>query len=305
MTESELHATLGKACAAAGFDSTNARLIHHSSNAVFVLPTHQAVVRISTGAADLSRAMRAHALTEHLSCHGFGTTTPFPGTAPIVVHDHDVSFWTYYPQPPNASPPTSRELGSLLRQLHSFSPPHDIHLPRWIPLESLHTALTDPNTESGHLSPAERHQLLGMVDEIRHQIADITWPLGHGLLHGDAWAGNLLWSYHGNTLQPILGDWDWASVGPLEVDLIPTWHASIRYGRDRQWVETFITEYGYDLAEFAHGFEVLRRMRDLVQISGPLRREATSPEHATRLRQRVEAILAGDTDSTWHHYGSV
>src|SRR5690606_35308634 len=121
-------------------------------------------------------------------------TTSFPGTNPLVVHDRDVSFWTYYPQPPNAPPPTSRELGSLLRRLHSFAPPHDIHLPRWIPLGSLHTALTDPSTESEHLSPLERRQLLDMVEEVRHQIADITWPLGRGLLHGDAWAGNLLWN---------------------------------------------------------------------------------------------------------------
>ncbi|MFF2088521.1 aminoglycoside phosphotransferase family protein [Nocardia sp. NPDC058176] len=303
-TTTSLHATLRTACTTRGLSAAGAQLIHHSSNAVFVLPEHRAVARISTGAADLPRALRTRALTESLTQSGFGATEPLSGATPIVVDGHDVSFWTYYPQPPEKAAPTSRELGALLRRLHSIPVPDHVQLPRWIPLESLYAALTDPRTDTEHLSPNERRSLLELVGEVRQEITSIDWPLGEGLLHGDAWAGNLLWRDTGSELVPILGDWDWASVGPLEVDLIPTWHATIRFGRDRGWIDAFISEYGYDLCEFARGFQALRRMRDLVQVSGPLRRAAASPDHAARLRQRVAGILAGDESGSWSQYTS-
>ncbi|WP_373864341.1 phosphotransferase family protein [Nocardia salmonicida] len=297
-----LHSTLHAACTARGLSPVGAHLIHHSSNAVFVLPEHQAVARISTGAADLPRAVRTRGLTETLSQRGFGATAPLPEAEPLVVDDHDVSFWNFYAQPTAAPAPTSRELGRLLRRLHSLAVPTQIELPRWVPLESLHAALTDPRTYSEHLRACERQRLLEMVEEVRLDIASIDWPLGEGMIHGDAWAGNLLWHNTGAALNPILGDWDWASIGPLEVDLIPTWHAAIRFGRDREWVEAFVDEYGYDLTEFGRGFRALRRMRDLVQVSGPLRRAGASPEHAARLRQRVEGILSGDECGIWSQY---
>lgn len=297
-----LHATLHIACAARGLSAADAKLIHHSSNAVFVLPEHNAVARISTGAADLPRALRTRTLTESLSRGGFGATAPLSGAEPLVVNDHDISFWTYYPQPGQTPPPTSRELGTLLRRLHSLAVPDQVDLPRWIPLESLQAALTDPRTESEYLHVHERRRLLEMVAEVRDEIVSIDWPLGEGMVHGDAWAGNLLWHNTRTDIYPILGDWDYASIGPLEVDLIPTWHAAVRFGRDRKWVEAFVEEYGYDLEKFGRGFRALRRMRDLVQVSGPLRRASASPDHAARLRQRVEGILSGDETGTWSHY---
>ncbi|WP_063125124.1 MULTISPECIES: phosphotransferase [Nocardia] len=301
-TTASLHSSLYTACTAHGLSTAGARLIHHSSNAVFVLPEHNAVARISTGAADLPRAQRTRALTLSLADAGFGTTTPLPHATPIIVDGHDVSFWVYYPQPTGQPSPTSRELGTLLRTLHSTAVPTHVELPQWVPLESLHSALTDPNTETDHLGVDERHRLLDMVYAVRQDITDLEWPLGDGLLHGDAWAGNLLWHDTGSAVRPILGDWDWASIGPLEVDLIPTWHAAIRFGRDQEWVENFIDEYGYDLRDDSRGFQVLRRMRDLVQVSGPLRRAGTSPDHAARLRQRVEGILSGDEHGPWSQY---
>ncbi|MGW5569646.1 phosphotransferase [Nocardia thailandica] len=297
----DLDTTLHTACALRDLSPARARLIHHSSNAVYVLPDHGAVARISTGAADLDRALRTRTLTSELARNGFGATEPLPDADPVVVDDHDISFWTYYPQPPGPAP-TSRELGALLCQLHTAAPPEHVQLPRWIPLESLHTALTDPRTATQHLTTADRQRLLELVDEVRDQIATIDWPLGEGLIHGDAWAGNLLWRDTAAGLVPILGDWDWTSIGPLEVDLIPTWHAAIRFGRDQGWVDAFVAEYGYDLRIFDRGFQALRRMRDLVQISGPLRRADASPEHAARLRQRVKAILSGDEHGQWSQY---
>jgi hypothetical protein len=43
---------------------------------------------------------------------------------------------------------------------------------------------------------------------------------------------------------------DSVSNGPREVDLIPTWHAAARYGRDETWIQAFVAEYGYDLRDW-------------------------------------------------------
>lgn len=40
-----------------------------------------------------------------------------------------------------------------------------------------------------------------------------------------------------------------------------------RYGKPQAWVDDFVRQYGYDLAEW-DGYAVMMGMRDLVQLSG-------------------------------------
>jgi hypothetical protein len=40
-------------------------------------------------------------------------------------------------------------------------------------------------------------------------------------------------------------------------------------------------------------------MRDLVQLTGPLRRAGDRPEFAAALRQRLGGIRRGDTEAVW------
>ncbi|MGW4768660.1 phosphotransferase family protein [Nocardia sp. NPDC004278] len=294
------YAALSAACQVCGLDPTAAELIHHSSNAVYVLPRHGAVGRVSANEADPDRPRRIYEVTEWLTAqHKFGATAPLLGVEPLRVNGYTVGFWQYYRQATDAPELTSRELGRLLRSLHDLPTPM-IALQEWTPLESLHGALLMDSAVSV-ISEDERAWLLRRIDEVRKELSELDWPLGVGLIHGDAWAGNLLWDNRTNPARPILGDWDWVSIGPREVDLIPTWHAAVRYGRDETWVRNFIKEYGYDLSEWS-GYRVLLDMRDLVQVTGPLRRATTSVEHAHRLRQRIDDIRAGNRQSSWSHY---
>lgn len=164
------------------------------------------------------------------------------------------------------------------------------------PLASLETALHEPAAD--RLRPGEQEWLLDQVGLVRHEISRLHWPLEPGLIHGDAWAGNLLHDHVAGPDAVVLGDWDWVSHGPREIDLIPTWHAAIRYGRGPNWVRAFTDHYGYDLAT-SPGFDILMRMRDLVQITGPLRRATHAPAYHAALRQRLDAIRTGDTSTTW------
>jgi hypothetical protein len=87
-------------------------------------------------------------------------------------------------------------------------------------------------------------------------------------------------------------------MGPREVDLVPTWHAAARYGMGPAWSEAFAHRYGYDLARW-DGFRTVMDMRDLVRLTGPLRRAGASPRHRAALRQRLESLRARDTTTRW------
>ncbi len=292
----ELRRALERACAERGLSPVGARLIHRYSNAVYLLPAEQAVARVTTGAAH-----RAHAVHEVagwlVNEAGVAATAPLRDVPPVAVDSSTtVSFWVYYPQPDTKASPTSTHLARTLRSLHAVTEV-PFELEPWRPLVSLSAALHDP-AATHNLSGNDLDWLQGRVEEVRAQVMALDSPLGHGLIHGDAWAGNLLWHSAAGPDAVVLGDWDWVSVGPREVDLIPTWHAAIRYGRGNEWADAFANIYGYDLAAWS-GFSTLLAMRDLVQLTGPLRRAGDRPEFAAVLQQRLEGIRSGDVRATW------
>lgn len=279
--------------------TAGATLISHSSNAVYLLPEVPAVARVTSGPGGTDRVVRTQAITAWLVDRGFGATAPLPGVDVVDIDDRtSVSFWAFYPQADHQPPATSSDLGRLLRDLHDLDVEHDkppVDVPVWLPLESLADTVSDPE-QSVVLADIERTWLLRRIREIRDQLSAEHWPLGRGLIHGDAWAGNLLWDAAAQRM--LLGDWDWVSYGPREIDLIPTWHAAIRYGRTEAWTRAFVDQYGYDLATTS-AYDVLVQMRDLVQLAGPIRRAPHSPAAADRLAQRLGDLRRGIRSSSW------
>jgi hypothetical protein len=294
--------SLEAACRARGVALEGARLIHHYNNAVYLLPSAGAVARVTIGSSGHDAAIRAHATVSRLVQQGFPATSPLPGVDPVEVDESSVvSFWSYYPQ--GARPgPGSRELGPILRRLHDLDSFDDlpVDLPVWTPLASLQRALGTVD-HHGVLSDEEWSWLHSEVSRVRTAIADLDWPMGRGVIHGDAWAGNLLWVTQDGTAKgghvAVLGDWDSLAIGPREVDLIPTWHAARRYAKGDSWITAFRQGYDYDLADWS-GFETLFRMRDLMQITGPLRRAQHGDVFRSALRQRVLGAMRRD-DTPW------
>jgi hypothetical protein len=292
----ELRRALERACAERGLVSDGARLIHRYSNAVFLLPAEQTVARISTGS--LARAQLIHNVIGWLvQDRAVAATSTLVQAPPVEVESGGVvSFWTYYPQPEKVAPPTSVQLARVLRRLHDVRAV-PFELETWQPLASLSAALADPAI-AGNLSEADHDWLVGHIKDVSARVLDLDSVLGHGLIHGDAWAGNLLWHTAAGPDAVVMGDWDWMSYGPREVDLIPTWHAAIRYGRGDEWADDFARVYGYNLAS-RDGFRTLLAMRDLVQLTGPLRRSADRPEFRAVLRERLDGIRNGDACGVW------
>lgn len=282
-----------RACTEQNLKTSGLRLIQHYSNAVIAVPDENAVARVATGPHDREQVRRSVQVTRWLAEHGFPTVTPLPGVEPVALDpEATVSFWQYLPQPEPPAEFDSADLARLLAWLHELTPP-TLDLTQWQPLTSLEEALQRDSTPEV-LSPTEHRWLLDRVEEVRADLADREWPLGEGLVHGDAWLGNLMVGPGG----PVLGDWDRVVHGPREMDLVPTWHATRRYGRGAGWTERFTAVYGHDLAR-SPVYEDLMTMRDLAQLPGPLRRAQHSPAHERALRQRLSALMAADTRSGW------
>jgi Phosphotransferase enzyme family len=288
---------LQQATAVAGLDTAGARLIHHYSNAIYLLPAHDAVARITFGSDAAERIARSQEITRWLvQEHQFPATQPLEDTIPVSADSAVVSFWAYYPQLQDAPPLTSAHLAALIRLLHQVGAA-PVALPVWVPLESLYATVAD-RVLSAALTDDERTWIIGRIAEVRGAIAGLDWPLGIGLIHGDAWAGNLLSCPGAPPVGAVLSDWDWVSSGPREIDLIPTWHAVARYGKKASWVSDFVSRYGYDLGRW-DGYLVLMAMRDLVQLTGPIRRASNSELHHRALRQRLDSLRSEDTTSIW------
>ncbi|HET9256136.1 MAG TPA: hypothetical protein VFO16_13180 [Pseudonocardiaceae bacterium] len=174
---SALFTAVRQGCAARGLDPTGMRLLHRYNNAVILLPSEHAVARVATRRHNAAQIKQIQHVTTWLAEeHSFPATRPLAGADPVELEPATtISFWTYYPQPPQPTPLTSARPAALDT------------------LESLDHALHDDTTAQA-LDDTDRYWLLQRLHQIRDDLATLDWPLGQGLIHGDAWAGNLLWA---------------------------------------------------------------------------------------------------------------
>lgn len=122
-----------RASTLAGLNAAGARLIHHYSNAIYLLLAQNAVARITYGHDAAEQVALSQAITRWLAQEQhFPATQPLDNSMPVAVGTAVVSFWAYYPQPENAPPLTSAHLAVLLRLLHQCETP-PIALPTWVP----------------------------------------------------------------------------------------------------------------------------------------------------------------------------
>jgi hypothetical protein len=99
----------------------------------------------------------------------------------------------------------------------------------------------------------------------------LSFQLPAGMIHGDAYRGNLLRDGH----RVGLADWDAVSTGPREVDLIPTLQAT-RFGLPDEQRDAFVAAYGQDIRSW-DGYPVLRDIRALSTLTALLRDGTMTP----------------------------
>jgi Phosphotransferase enzyme family len=278
---------LGYAARRCGLDPGGARLIRLFATAVYRLPAAGAVARIApvTSPDSVTRLATSIGITQWLSQTGFPTVEPLPVDQPITGYGCAVTFWRYLPQ--HGPQPGPADLGRLLRDLHEREQP-PIPLRDYQPLVSIRRAIT----ASGAISEGERAWLKGHCAQLLDAYDRLSFPLPAGMIHADAYRGNLL----RDGQRAVLADWDTVSNGPREVDLIPTLQAP-RFGLPEDQRDAFIAAYGRDIRSW-DGYPVLRDIRELSTLSALLRDGHINQAAQQELRIRVNSIRTRD-DHQW------
>lgn len=282
---------LAAACAATGLDSSGAHVIYRRANTVYKLasPVVARLRYVGESPAVQERLTSSLQLTRWLNESGFPAVQPLDVPQPVPSHGYLVTFWHYIPSP--GFDPDRRDieaLGGLLRELHALPAP-PVHLPATNPLGSIRAdAEACP-----WLTNSQRDWITGRCDELAAEYSGNTQSvLGYGLVHGDAHPGNLI---HGQD-HVVLCDWDAASHGPLEQDLIPV-RVGYRYDRpETEWHR--LCRARHIDARHLPLLPLLERMRELRALAPYLRLEDSRSATAEADR-RISDLMTGTQRAPW------
>jgi aminoglycoside phosphotransferase (APT) family kinase protein len=280
-------AALQYAARRSGIDARGARLIRLFATAVYHLPAADAVARIApvTSPDSVARLATSVQVTRWLTGIDFPCVEPLPVEQPVTGHSCVVTFWRYLPQDGHESVPA--DLGLLLRRLHGLRPP-SVALPDYRPLVSARRAIAS----SRAIDDDERAWLGERCAQLLDAYSRLSFELPPGMIHGDAYRGNLL----RDGQHVVLADWDAVSTGPRELDLIPTLQAT-RFGLSTGQRDAFIAAYGQDIRSWG-GYPVLRDIRELSTLTALLRDGHVDTDARRELRIRLQSLRTGD-DQVW------
>ncbi|MGV9678589.1 phosphotransferase [Nocardia sp. NPDC003482] len=290
---------LAAACAAFGLSGRVAKavLLHQRSNAVWLLPEHDVVVRLAPDTETRrERARAAVEVTRWLSnTHPPVALAPLPGPQPINVANAVATFWPYRPTPDEA---TASELGHLLRRLHDAGePPAAVRLPRYRPLRRLSEALEiDRGRAVPALDPTDHEWLRQQATRLIDRFDRTEFPLGIGLIHGDPHTENAL----RDNGQWVLIDWDNTALGPRELDLVS--QLPDHFHESHSTRAKFADAYGYDLLAWPV-WTMLRDITELHSLGSYLRLAPDKPAAAIELRRRVNSLRNDDRSVVWRAIG--
>src|SRR5262249_27719138 len=205
-----------------------------------------------------------------------------------------VTFWRYYPQPPQPPDWDLAVLGRIARRLHDLTSAPPVALPRFEPLRSIRQTARNA-LAAGSFYEGNREWLSRRIDSLQQEYDSLQFPLGTGLIHGDLYTGNLLRAADGSA---VLGDWDSVCIGPREIDLAPTFTPT-RFGLEVASVDRFATAYGYDLRGWS-GYWTLRAIREVSTLTALVRLAPTDGASADELRHRLTTLQHNDSAATWN-----
>jgi len=266
-----------------GLDARGAQLVRLFATAVYHLPAAGAVARIApvTSPDSVTRLDTSVLVTRWLTEIGFPSVEPLPVEQPVTGNGCVATFWRYLPQ--NGPEPMPADLGRLLRRLHELGPP-PVALSAYRPLVSTCRAIAS----SRSIDEEERAWLGEQCERLVDAYGQLSFQLPAGMIHGDAYRGNLLRDGH----RVVLADWDAVSIGAREIDLIPTLQAT-RFGLPDDQRDGFIAAYGQDIRSW-DGYSVLRDIRELSTLTALLRDGHADTIARRQLRVRLRSLRTDD-----------
>jgi hypothetical protein len=185
---------------------------------------------------------------------------------------------------------TGAELADPLLGWHKLIPPPG--LKSWDPFSSARSrlAMADGLPTDDHVWLTR--QWFEIEAEYRAMLPDLQV----GLLHGDAYIGNLLREPSGRF---VFCDFDGTSIGSLAYDLVVAAVSALRFGAVRDH-EALATTYGLDVTKLA-SWPVLRRIRELVLVTSVITDLSNRPEIAEIHAHRLATLRSGARE-LWRRY---
>jgi len=289
-TPEKLHGVLVRTCALLDVDPVGARLLRFTNNAVYSLVTAPIVIRIVGSTRLRHRVGTVVRVARHFERHDVPAIRLLGGIdQPVHIDDHLVTVWHQVPS--IGRPATTADLAGLLRRVHALPPPPG--LAEWAPFAAVRARVSDAE----EISEGDRRFLLDRCAEVEAALAMLDFPLPRGLVHGDAYPGNVIPGPDG----PVLCDFDSSCVGPPEWDLTPLAVGRERFGDPEVHYRTFAEAYGFDVTSWP-GFGVLRSVRELKLTTSVLPILRSRPQVRHELLRRLDDLRRGRTDVRWTRY---
>ncbi|MFI6153719.1 phosphotransferase family protein [Kitasatospora sp. NPDC051170] len=276
------------ACALAGLPAEGASLIREGENALWRLPGG-VVARVGrTG--QTAAASRELAVARWLFECGVPSVRPLESIAqPLDIDGRPVTFW--HQLPPHAHG-TAADLAPLLRRLHQLPVP-SFALGHLDPFVRLTLRIDGAST----VRPPDKVWLHGRLTDLRAAWAGLPPGLPAGVVHGDAWGGNVAVT----ASTTYLLDFERTSLGPPEWDLTAV---AVEQGvfdtATPEEYAAFCEAYGTDVTTWP-GYPVLRDLRELRLTCYALQLAADDPDrHRTEAHHRLACLRGEAGPRPWH-----
>lgn len=288
-TEAQLSDLLRRACETAGLSADGAVVLRGQTNAVIRMQTPPVIVKIARAGTDPAEVERTVRFVSWLMDLGFPTVPLYkPDIQPLIIDGHAITLWDYLPQPPEPVP--TEALAKPLARLHSLGHP-PASLPRSDVIEAIRRSL-----RATTLLPEQDLRFLEQrANRLEAELANVQYALDPDvIIQGDPHHRNALHSAEG----VVLCDWDSASIGQPEWDLVTIEVHCRRFGYGQAAYHDFAQAYGFDIATWS-GYRVLRDLRELRMISTNARKSTYAPEKAAEVIKRVDGLRHDDHTLSW------
>lgn len=276
-----------KACQQAGLDATGGTPIRVGENAIFRLPAG-VIVRVARSGQQDAAAKEVN-VARWLEASGLPAVRALDISQPVVIDGHAATFWHELPEHRQGTP---SEVATAIWSLHQLPTPTDFDLPQLRPFVRLAERIDGATV----ISDDDRAWLNGQLDLLQARYSELPDGLAPAVIHGDAWAGNVV---HTQTGEIAFLDLERFSIGPPEWDLVSTAVKFASYGHiDASQYTEFATSYDHDVMQWP-GFATLRDIRELRVTCYATQRASEQPEHIPEAQKRIDCLRGRRGPRPW------
>ncbi len=268
-------------------------LIRLGENAMFKQPAAKLVARVARCQHRQTKVLKEILVAQWLEHSDFPAVRLASGLAQEPnLRPHPITYWTFG-QALERGVGGLKKLGSLLKRLHSQTPPQNLELPQFTPLADV----ADRLSRTPHIFTQEHLFLTQHYTELQKSFSEILQPSTHTVIHGDAHLGNLILTAHGG----ILCDFEQVCLGPPLWDAIPAIISARRFGASPKETTDFVGELELP-ASPDHVLELLVQLRELTMVTWLGQLVEGNKAAATEYQHRVHTLRAGSRAGGWNAF---